>query len=166
MKPVNEHPDVQEAEARLADLRERKQALEEELRDARFGDSEPSLEEMADDVYAGGTATATDRRSAADVRKEIKATKRAIQRAREEVRRARKAARAKVLEEARPRYRRVQAKMARHARKLLKVAEEELALEDELREAGVEPLTSQAINRLPEGTLRDWLEKAEDEYDV
>lgn len=166
MQPVSEHPDVQEAEARLADLRERKRALEEELRDARFGDSEPSLEEMADDVYAGGTATATDRRSAADVQRQIKATERAIQRARQEASRARKAARAEVFDEMRPRYREAQARMAEHARKLLAAAEEEMALEEELREAGVEPLTSQAVNRLPEGTLRDWLREAEDEYDV
>lgn len=166
MQSVSEHPAVSKAAAHLAELRRRKRALEEEFEEARFGSSEPSVEEMAEEVYSGGQATATETRSAADVQRELKATGRAIQRARSELLRARNEAREEILEELRPQYRRTLQRMARLARKLLAAAEAELELEEGARASGLKPLSDPAFVRLPEGTLRDWLEKVEERHDV
>lgn len=165
-KSVKEHPAVEEAEVRLARLRARKRDLEVEFRDVRLGPREPSVEELAEEVHAGGTVTATETRSAAEVQKELRATERAIQRARQERNAARSAAREEILREVRPRYERVQHRMAKLARRLLDAAEDELALTAALEEAGVKAVASGFSNRLPEGRLRSWLERAEDDFNA
>lgn len=157
---ISEHEAVQEAHDRLVELRARKADLEEEFCAARFG-REPDVDELADAVFAGGEATATKTRPAAEVQKELRAARLAITRAKTALSSAKQRAREEILEELRPDYRRSQRKLARLIRTLLREAEAERAIREQAREAGLSPAASGYFNPLPEAKLRHWLDQAE-----
>lgn len=161
---VEEHEGVQEANGRLARLRRRKRELTEELRRARVGD-ERDVDELADSYESEGFPT-TEVREVGEIQRELRVVQRAITTAKADRNAARNDAEEVVLEEIGPRYRHVQRRLARLARKFLAESETEERIRERAREAGLKPLASRDFHRPPVDKLREWLETAEKRFDL
>lgn len=158
---VREHPDVSEAQSRVVELRQRKKELQEELRVARSAD--PDVDELAAD-YDGELDRET--RSPSEIQEELRVVTAAIRKARDQRLSAKSEAKAAVLDNLRPRYRRAIGRLARQVRALLEEAEAEQRIREEAKERGLKPLASNAFHRLPEKRLQEWLEEAEERFTV
>lgn len=165
MRTIEEHPAVQSAKSRLGQLRRRKAELESEFEAARFGNPEPTVEELADRAFAGETATATETRSASAVQRDLRATELAITRAKNELGSAKATAETELLESIESEYAREIRRVAKAVRSLLAAAGGERAIRERVREAGVNPiLRPRRFHPLPEGELRSWLDRAERQF--